>query len=113
MIELYYKTVSKGGKPTYHKLTPDSSGAETVEITNQQAITAHVTLVYPIISSIIDRMPQHKKAAREVRKLLDASVELLRGTGQEIDYAFAEHLSNAWNMAMTIAELTDFERVEA
>lgn len=113
MIQLYYKTVSKGGKPTYHKLTPDSSGAETVEITNRQAITAHVTLVYPIVRSIIDRMPEHKKAAREVRSLLDQSVQLLKGTGEEIDFELSDHLYASWNLAMTIAELTDYERVTA
>ena len=113
MIQLYYKTVSKGGKPTYHALTPDSSGAEAVEITNRQAITVSVSLIYPVVMNLLDKMPEHKRAAREIRNMLKDMLNLLKGTGEEIDDELAEHMFSAWNLSMVIGQLTDYERAEA
>lgn len=113
MIQLYYKTVSKGGKPTYHALTPDSSGAESYELTNRQAITVSVSLIYPVVMNLLDQMPQHKRAAREIRNMLKEMLNLLKGTGEEIDEELAEHMFAAWNLAMMIGQLTDYERVSA
>ena len=113
MIQLYYKTVSNGGRPTYHALTPDPSGAESYELTNRQAITVSVSLIYPVVMNLLDKMPEHKKAAREIRKMLLDMLNLLRGTGEEIDDELAEHMFAAWNMAMVIGQLTDYERAGA
>ena len=110
MIQLYYKTASKGGKPTYHALTPDASGAESVEITNRQAITVSVSLIYPVVMNLLDKMPEHKRAAREIRKMMTDMLSLLKGTGEDIDDELAEHLFAAWNLAMTIGQLTEYER---
>lgn len=113
MIQLYYKTVSKGGKPTYHALTPDLSGAESYELTNRQAITVSVSLIYPVVMNLLDKMPEHKRSVREINKMLNDMVKLLKGAGDEIDDELAEHMFAAWNMAMVIGQLTDYERVGA
>jgi len=113
MIQLYYKTVSNGGRPTYHALTPDPSGAESYEITNRQAITVSVSLIYPVVMGLLDKMPEHKRAAREIRNMLKDMLTILKGTGEEIDDELAEHMFVSWNLAMMIGQITDYERVRA
>lgn len=113
MIQLYYKTVSKGGKPTYHPLTADSSGAEEVQISNRQAITVAVSLIYPVVMNLLDKMPEHKRSVREINKMLNDMVKLLKGAGDEIDNELSAHLFASWNIAMMIGQLTDYERVSA
>lgn len=109
MIQLYYKKISNGGKVSYHPLTPDAEGAESIEITNRQAITVAVALIYPIVMNLLSQMPEHKRSVREIRKMLNDMLKLLKGTGEEIDDELAEHMFASWNLAMAIGQMTGYE----
>lgn len=113
MIQLYYKTVSKGGKSTYHALTPDSSGAETYEVTDEQAITIAVSLASMAAMQVTKYLPRHKKVSRDIDKMLNESISILKGCGKPIDDELVDHMAASWNMAMMIGQLTDYERVRA
>lgn len=111
MIQLYYKKISKGGKPTYHKLTPDSSGAETVQITDRQAITIAASLLINVAFGVLDKMPKHRRVVREICNKVEEMVKLLKNVGEDVDKELQAHVADSWNLAMAIAELTDYERV--
>ena len=113
MIQLYYKTVSKGGKPTYHALTPDSSGAESYEMTDEQAITIAVSLASMAAMQATKYMPAHKKVSRDIEKMLNEAISILKGCGKPIDNELVDHMAASWNLAMLIGQLTDYERAGA
>jgi len=113
MIQLYYKTVSKGGKPSYHALTPDPSGAESYGVTDEQAITIAVSLASMAAMQVTKYLPPHKKVSRDIDKMLNEAISILKGCGKQIDPELVDHMAASWNMAMMIAQLTDYEREAA
>lgn len=112
MIQLYYKTTTPGGKATYHKLTPDSfKSVAAAELTDRQAVTMAASLAYTVVNGAIATIPEHKRIRREIENMMNALVKGLRAKGQSIDDELATHVMESWNLAMTIGELTYYEKV--
>ena len=97
-MQLYEKVISKGGKTSYRPYTPPNNSM--LEIPQEQVVTLLTTLTVSMLMSVSGQMPDHARAAREIKGVEQAVVKLAKLNAEPLD----DHLVNigvaCWNSAI-------------
>lgn len=95
---LYEKHVSGKGRTTYIPHVPPDP--RKLEIPQEQIVTLLTTLTLSMLMSVEEQLPDHARAAREIKNVETALVRLAKLNAQSLDPLLVEVGVAAWNAAM-------------
>lgn len=97
-MQLYEKIVSKGGKTSYRPYVPPDNSM--MDIPQDQVITLLTTLTISMLMSVSNQMPDHAKAAREIRKVEQSVLGLAKLNAAPLDEQLVNIGIACWNSAI-------------
>ena len=103
-MQLYEKTISKGGKVVYKPYTPPSQAPVVMNINDREALTIVASLGMMLIMLFERHFPPHQRNARKIKAVEDAIFNLYAGSGEKLDPALVDWVLSCWDETMRRAE---------
>ena len=103
-MQLYEKTISKGGKVVYKPYTPPSQAPVVMNINDREALTIVASLGMMLIMLFERHFPPHQRNARKIKAVEDAIFNLYAGSGEKLDPEISDWVCRAWDETMMKAQ---------
>lgn len=104
-MQLYEKVTTPGGKVKYLPHTSGITDADRIDnMTEGQLVTLGVSAGVTCLLIMEKYIPEHKRNARQIKKLEEAILELAKGKGEELDNDIMEYWAESWNQSMRIMQ---------
>ena len=97
-MTLYERTTSPAGRVTYRPYVPPNNSM--MEIPQEQVVTLLTTLTVSMLMSVSGQMPDHAKAAREIKKVEQAVLGLAKLNAGPLDEDLVNIGVACWNSAI-------------
>lgn len=98
-VELYTKTVSPKGKVNYQPYTPSRPDCID-DMTDGQLVTLAVSAGVTCLMMMERMLPEHKRNARQIKKVEEAILALAKGNGEPVDNDIMDYWAKSWNKSM-------------
>lgn len=103
-MQLYEKSISKGGKVVYKPYTPPSQAPVVMNINDREALTIVASLGMMLIMLFERHIPSHTRNMRKIKTAEKALFQLFDGTGEKLDPALVDWVLSCWDETMRRAE---------